>query len=158
MRTIVSIICLSLLPSLLIFGLSQNGLLNNIELRLMNIIVSSEKLEEESKISKQISLEKKQRVEKILTELGGLKTRLKVSVNLMTKYRHRVTELLGTINRLEAKLRKLSVSYENTVKPLQEALDLAEVEIRVQKVKTVIWSIVAGVLGVAAGLSLSVIF
>ena len=69
----------------------------------------------------------------------------------MEKYRHRVGELQGIIEQLEAKLKQLSESFENTVQPLREATTVAESEIRRQKIKAVIWAIIAAIGGGLAG-------
>ncbi len=159
-------VCLFLMTLLSpLYGLTQNGRLNSIEQRLMTISAYSEKLEEQSAISERISIEKEQRAEKMLRELGGLREelkqqrlRLEASETWTEQYGQRIAGLLGIISELETRLKQLSKSFESTVQPLKEALVIAERQIRVQRVKTVIWSIIVGVLGVAAGLGLSVVF
>ena len=151
-------ICFGLLLLSQSYGLSQNLQLDSIENSLIIILASSAKLGTELTNLQTTSAEQKQRIDSLLSELGILRTRLEVSGTLLSKYKQRVEELKGIIRELETRLSQLSESYERTVKPLQEALEIAEKELRVQKIKTVIWFIIAGVLGVAAGLGLSVIF
>jgi len=151
-------ICFGLLLLSQSYGLSQNLQLDSIENSLIIILASSAKLGTELTNLQTTSAEQKQRIDSLLSELGILRTRLEVSGTLLSKYKQRVEELKGIIRELETRLSQLSESYERTVKPLQEALEIAEKELRVQKIKTVVWSIIAGVLGVGMGLGLSVIF
>ena len=136
-------IVLLLLPSP-IFALSPNGQLNSIERRLQNIVIYSAQLEEELKDSQRISGEQQKNIERTLSELGDLRIRLETSRSLLEKYKNRAGELLSTIEQLEARLKQLSESYENTVRPLQQALKVAEKEIRRQKIEKWIFSILAG--------------
>ena len=135
------VLCLCLCCALLllpspIFGLSPIERLNSIERRLQSIVIYSAQLEEELGNSQRISGEQQKNIEQLLSELQGLRIRLEASRSLLEKYRSRAGELLSTIERLEARLKTLSESYENTVRPLQEALGIAEKEIRRQKIKT----------------------
>ncbi len=148
MRTTALIICfVMILPLSPFFGLSQTGRLNSIELRLMNILAFSAKLEEEQKNSNRITVEQLQKIENLIKELGQLRVRLTVSGTLLKKYRHRVTELLDIISELETKLQQLSESCENTVRPLQEALDIAEKRVTLYKVGIVL-ALICAVVGV----------
>jgi len=143
-------IALLLLPSP-IFGLSLNEWLSNIEQRLLNIVIYSQKLEDELENSQKISLEQQKNIEQTLRELGDLKIRLEASRSLLGKFKNRVGELLSIIAQLETRLSQLSESFENTVRPLNLALDIAEKEIRRQKIKTVIYTILAAVAAGAVG-------
>ena len=143
-------IALFLLPSP-IFALSPNGQLNSIERNLIAILAYSQKLEEELENSKTISLEQQRNIEQTLSELGDLRIRLETSRSLLEKYKNRAGELLCTINELEKRLQQLSESDESTVRPLNQALGIAEKEIRRQKIKTVIYVILAAAAAGAAG-------
>ena len=157
MRIVGLVICLGLLLSLPGYGLSQNSRLDSIENSLTIILASSARLGAELTNLQTISAEQRKRIESLLSELGILRTRLEVSGTLLTKYRRRVEELKDIIDGLETRLSQLSESFERTVEPLQEALDVAEKDIRVQKVKTVVWSVVTGFAGILLGLGLSLI-
>jgi len=143
-------IALLLLPSMS-FGTSQIEWLSNIEQRLQNIVIYSAKLEEELANSQRISGEQQRLITQTLSELGDLRIRLEASRNLSLTYRNRVDELLSTIEQLQEKLKKLSESFENTIEPLQQALDIAEKEIRRQKTRMVIYVILAAAAAGAAG-------
>ncbi len=71
-------------------------------------------------------------------------------------------ELKRDLRSVERQKTDLELSFSDYKGNVQEEAKMLieeyEQEIRAQKAWTVIWSIVAGVLGVAAGLSLSVIF
>ena len=56
----------------------------------------------------------------------------------------RIAELLTIIAELEKRLKELSESCENIVKPLREALTIAEKEIHRQKIEKWVFSILAG--------------
>ena len=141
---------LLLLPSP-IFGLSPTERLNSIERRLQSIVIYAAQLEEELGTSQRISGEQQKNIEQLLSELGNLRIRLEASRSLLEKYKNRAGELLSTIEQLEVKLKALSESYEDTVRPLREALGIAEKEIRRQKIKTVIYAILAAAAAGAAG-------
>jgi chromosome segregation ATPase len=93
-----------------------------------------------------------------LNELAGLRSelaeqsqKLESSNASLENYRLRVNELLSIISELETRLKQLSESFENVVRPLQQALTVAERELRRQKIKTVIWVILAAAAAGAAG-------
>ena len=103
-RCVLGLFLVTLLQPWLLFGLNQNTLLNNIELKLMNIIAYSQMLEEELGNSLRISIEQKQHIEKMLNELNALrnelgeqKIRLVVSGSLLAKFKNRVVALLNII-------------------------------------------------------------
>ena len=150
-------IALLLLPSP-IFGLSPIERLNSIENRLQNIVIYSQKLEGELENSQRISREQQQIISGLLSELASLRSELseqrsglESSNASLESSRLRVGELLSTIDELEAKLKPLSESCENIAQPLRDALTIAEKELRRQKIKTVIYVILAAVAAGAAG-------
>ena len=157
-RALCFLLCIALLllPSP-IFGLSPTERLNSIERRLQSIVIYSQKLEEELANSQRISGEQQKHIEQLLSELAGLKTRLEASRSLLEKYKSRAGELLSTIEQLETRLKQLSESYENTVRPLQEALRVAEKEIRVRKIRSVIMAVAAFLAGVGLGYGLKAV-
>jgi len=150
-------IALLLLPSP-IFANNLIEPLNSIERNLIAILAYSQKLEEELENSKAISLEQQKNIEQMLSDLSDLRIRLEASRSLLGKYKIRAAELLNIIAQLEAKLKQLSESYENTVRPLNQALGIAEKEIRRQKIKTVICVILAAAVAGAAGYGIGKIF
>ena len=143
-------IALLLLPSP-IFGLSPIERLNSIERRLQSIVIYSARLEEELENSQRISGEQQKNIEQLLSELQGLRIRLEASRRLSATHKSQAGELLNTIEELETRLEQLSKSFENTVRPLNQALDIAEKEIRRQKIKTVFYVILAAAVAGAAG-------
>lgn len=143
-------IALLLLP-LPIFAQSQNLQLNSIEQRLQNIVIYSQQLEKELKSSQNLSQQRKQIINDQLIELGDLRIELENWKTSDSQKAKRILELLSTIEKLETKLQQLSESYENTVKPLQQALTVAEKEIRRQKIKTLLYMILAAAAAGTAG-------
>ena len=150
-------IALLLLPSP-IFANNPNGQLSSIEQNLIAILAYSQKLEDELGNSKAISLEQQRNIEQLLSELGNLRIRLEASRSLLEKYKNRAGELLSTIEQLETMLKVLSESYKNTVQPLQLALDIAEKEIRRQKIRMVLYIILAAAGAGVAGFTIGKIF
>ena len=144
------IVCFLTGPLWPIFGQNPSERLNSIEQRLQNIVIYSQKLEDELKNSQKISNEQQQTVSKLLNELAELRSELtKQSQELessnasLESYRLRVNELLSIISELEKRLQQLSESCESIAQPLRDALTIAEKELRRQKIKTVIYVILA---------------
>ena len=149
--TLYFAICFLVGPLLPLCATNQNELLASIEMRLQNIILYSQRLEEELQSSNRISDEQRQNIERQLSELASLRIRLQASEISSKHYKNQVSLLLDSIRTLETKLGELSRSCERTVKPLQEALDLAEKQMHRQKIKTVIYTVLAVVAGGVAG-------
>jgi chromosome segregation ATPase len=104
--------------------------------------------------SQKISAEQKKNIERLLSELGQLRTELEASKTSLQKYRHRADELLNTIGQLETRLKQLSASYEASEISWEKALDAAETEIRIRKIRTMIMAIVAFLAGAGLGYGL----
>jgi DNA repair ATPase RecN len=144
---------LLLLPSLS-FAESLNDYLDNIELNLMAILSYCGRLETELQNSNDLSEQQKMQIEQLLSELSELRTRLEVSRTLLERYKSRVGGLLSSIDQLEAKLTQLSASYAASEASWKKTIRAAEKEIRVRRIKTVIWIVAVGVAAGVTGYSI----
>lgn len=72
----------------------------------------------------------------------------------MEKYKHQVSELLSTIKQLEARLKQLSESCKASESCWNKALQEAEKEIRIRKIRSVIMVVAAFLAGAGPGYSI----
>jgi len=101
--------------------------------------------EEELKNSQTLSQYRQQIISDQLIELADLKTELESWKTSDEQKAKQIAELLTIIAELEKRLKELSESCKNIVTPLQEALTIAEKEVRQQKIEKWVFTFIVGV-------------
>ena len=114
-------------------------------------MIYSQKLEDELTTLQTISNEQQKSIKLLLKELTDLRIRLNTSRSLLEKHKKRAGELLSTITLLEEKLKRLSESFDHTEQAWRKYQIAIEKELRQQKIKTVLYIILAGAVSGAAG-------